>query len=284
MILRWSYMQGEGRGVRRVRAVAALVAGWACLSSAAPLKPLSSAAARLPKVIHDNEAYPAGAYLAYIAPFNKGALVYGRDYTESITVDTAAFPSQSLFAWRWPDTPAPAGVYGFSAIDFGDYNNTVVPAPIPSRQVSQIRTLNETHDVSFAGLLEGFDVIDDLFLTAAPGDNATNLFEVEVFLHTPGYSADYVRGARQIGVFAGSGTIWTVAIDESAGHIPDVLFMPHDRADIRSGTVDLRAMLAYLVSARVIPATAYFNGFAFGTETQRGAGEMRIAAFAASYE
>ena len=105
-----------------------------------------------------------------------------------------------------------------------------------------------------------------------------------MFLHTPSYSADYARSARRIGSFAGSGTIWTVAIDESAGHIPDVLFMPHDRADIGNGTIDLRAMLAYLVDARVIPVTVYFNGFAFGTETRRGAGEMRVAAFAASYE
>jgi hypothetical protein len=270
--------------MKRARAAAALVAGWAFLGSAASTKPLSSPATLSPKVIHDNEAYPAGAYLAYIAPFNKGALIYDRDYTESITVDAAVFPAQSLFSWRWPDTPASAGVYGFSAIDFGDYNNTAVPTPIPARRVGQIRTLNETHDASFAGLLEGFDVIDDLFLTGAPDDNTTNLFEVEVFLHTPRYSADYVRGTRRIGNFVGAGIIWTVAIDESAGHIPDILFMPHDRSDIGSGTVDLRAMLAYLVDARVIPATVYFNGFAFGTETQRGAGEMRVTAFAASYE
>jgi hypothetical protein len=236
------------------------------------------------KVVGDNEAYSAGAYLAYIAPFNRGLLVRGRDYTESIAVSKRAFPDGTRFEWRWPEVAAKAGVYDFSAIDFGDYDNTVVRDPVPSRRIGEIGALRETHDATFAGELDGFDVIDDLFLTERPGDNATNAFEIEVFLHTPGYSADYVRGARQIGTFEGSGIVWTVALDRPEGHVPDILFMPRDRADLGRCTIDLKAMLSYLVANGTIPETLYFNGFAFGTETQRGGGSMDVSAFAATYK
>lgn len=269
------------RGFAVVSLVAAMMwpAGLACVA-----QPLPKVIPRIThKVINDNEAYSVGPYLAYIAPFNKGVLVQGRDYSESITIRRDRFPGGTHFTWRWPDAAAKAGIYDFSAIDFGDYNNTVVPTPVPPRPVGLINTLSETHDATFGGQIDGFDVIDDFFLTGQPGDNATNAFEIEVFLHTPGYSADYVSGAKQIGTFEGSGVVWTVAVDRPADHVPDILFMPRDRADLGHCTIDLKAMLAYLVTNGTIPETVYFNGMAFGTETQRGSGSMDVAAFSIDY-
>ena len=271
--------------MKSISALVRLLAATVWLGGASAVaQPGTKAPAEItPKVVNDNEAYAAGPYLAYIAPFNKGSLVQGRDYTESISIAPGAFPAGTRFVWRWPDAAAKAGIYDFSAIDFGDYDNTVVPTPIPPRPVGLIDTLNETHDATFGGQLDGFDVIDDLFLTEKPGDNATNEFEIEVFLHTPAYSADYVSGAEQIGTFEGSGVVWTVAIDRPAGHVPDILFMPRDRADLGHCTIDLKAMLAYLVANGTIPSTVYFNGMAFGTETQRGSGSMDVAAFSTIY-
>lgn len=233
--------------------------------------------------IHDNKAYAKGPYLAYIAPFNKGENRFGTDYTESITIRRHHFPAQSVFAWRWPDVPAPPGVYDFSAIDYGNYNNTIVPTPIPSRRIGAIRKLRVTHDALFAGQLQGFDVIDDLFLTTSAGDSATKECEIEVFLHTPDYSAFYVPNSQPIGTFRGSGITWTVTIANS-GTLPDVLFMPADAADVPRGTIDLKDMLDYLVEQGTIPGTLYFNGLALGTETRQGSGSMTLRSFAVDYD
>jgi hypothetical protein len=262
-------------------------AGWAvllalCLGSAACGASFRSANA---VIVKDHQAYRWGSYLAYIAPFNKGALRFGRDYTESIDIAVGRFPNATVFKWDWPDVPCPLGVYGFNAIDYGNYYNTVVSVPIAPRQVGQIHTLRATHNASFMGMLHGYDVIDNFFLTTRAGDHRTNAFEIEVFLHTPAYSVQFVRHSVRVGTFEGSGRRWVVAVARSqAGPIPDILFMPEDEADVAAGTIDLKAMLDYLVGIHLVPATLFFNGMALGVEPQRGSGSMTLNTFSVAYE
>ena len=235
--------------------------------------------------VFDSQSYSRGYYSAYIAPFNKGSYAFGVDYEESITLSATQFPSGSLFAWSWPEIPCAQGVFNFSAIDFGNYYNTVVPTPITPRRVRDLVVLRETHEMTLSGELQNFDAIDNFFLSEVAGDDGTHAFEIEVFLHTPGYSENFIRHAKQIGTFTGSGKTWIVAeaISTSAV-IPDILFMPSDQADITRGTIDLRGMLDYLVSRGVIKDTLYVSGFALGTETRKGKGALDLAAFSADYE
>jgi hypothetical protein len=229
----------------------------------------------------DYQAYASGSFLAFMAPYNAGSYVYGKNYTESIIVPNGNITSGTVMSWDWGTVPCSDGVYNFSAIDYGYYDNTVVPTPITASTINGITTITELHNLSISGDLLGFDVIDDMFLTTSPDNDNTQAFEVEVFLHTPTYSAEYVRGSTQIGTFQGSGTTWTVAI--SPGAVPDILLMPSNEADVTSGTIDLKAMLQYLVSQNVISGGLYFNGFALGTETQEGSGSMTINSLAVAY-
>jgi hypothetical protein len=231
-----------------------------------------------------DQAYSVGSFLAFVAPFNAGSYVYGQDYTANIAVTNGSLTSNVAMSWNWGSTPCPDGVYDFSAIDYGYYDNTVVNTPIPSATISSIQTLTETHSLTFAGNLQGFDAIDDMFLTTSPENSNTNVAEIEVFLHTPTYSAQYVQASTPIGTFQNSGITWTVAESVSSGSTqPDFLIMPTNQADVPSGTIDLKAALNYLVSKGLIAGSLYFNGFALGTETQSGSGSMTINSLSVAY-
>lgn len=237
-----------------------------------------------PITLGDSQSYTSGSFLAYIAPFNKGSYVYGKDYTENVTLKTGSLTSNVVQSWSWPNVPASSGVYDFNAIDYGYYANTVVQAPIPSTTVNNLQTLSETHNLSFSGNLQGFDAIDDLFLTKSPEDSNTMAAEVEVFLHTPKYSADYINYSTPVGTFQdSSGRAWTVALDHGGSAGLDLLFMPSNQADVASGSVDLKAMLQWLAGKGVISASWYFNGMALGTETQQGSGSMNINSWSVTY-
>ncbi len=232
-------------------------------------------------VLRDNQSYPSGSYLAYIAPYNKGSLWQGSDYNETISISNSLFPTSTVIYSQWPNVPCSKGVYGFNAIDFGDYYNTIVPLPIKSSKVNKIDALLETHDMVLSGYTDGFDVIDDLFLTSGPGSTSRHLFEVEVFLHTPSYSSRFFKTGRYIGTFTQSSQSWTVVV--VPGDTPDVLFMPTAQTDIISAAVNLKYMLDFLVYNKIISGNEYFNGMAFGSETQQGYGTLTINAFSVYY-
>lgn len=242
---------------------------------------LFAGAAHAQTTIGDATPYANGSYLAYLAPFGKGALVDGVDYSEAMIVQPATFPNNVSILWNWPANTS--GIVNFLAVDFGDYNNTVVPAPIASKKVSAISALTETHALALAGDPSGYDAVIDLFTTSAPGSTTAKQHEIEIFLHTPAYSAGYVASVTQIGAYTdANGVAWTVAIDKS--RLPhNILFMPADQSDIVSGTVDVKAMLAWLMSKSWVGGGEYFNGLATGVEVQQGLGAAQISQFSVDY-
>lgn len=224
----------------------------------------------------DSTNYTAGAYLAFLAPYGKGSYISGSDFAESATILASTFPNNTVISWRWPNTPpVGSGVYNLLAVDFGNYDNTTVQTPITPKQVNSISTLTQTHSISVSGSLPSFDVIDDLFLTST-SNGTTLLFEVEIFLHTPAYAATFVSGGFSIGTFIGSGITWTVVQTFGGAAGNDILFMPTNQADVLLGVIDIKAMLAYLVSRSVITGSEWFNGLALGAETQQGVGGLTI--------
>lgn len=223
--------------------------------------------------LSDNEEFSRGPYLAYMSPWNKGNLVINKDYAESITLDPTTFPNGTKIKWDWPAKPA-EGIYNFLAIDFGNENETIVQKPIPPRRVKDLKDLSQEFELTATGLLNGFDVISEFYLTQKPGSFENKLFEIEVFLHTPAYSYQYVSGSTPIGNYSGSGIDWFVSIDHGAPNGPDILFMPSDRRDVLSGHLDFKSMLDWLVNKKVISGNEYFNGMAVGVEVRQGGGSL----------
>ncbi|PSC03873.1 hypothetical protein SLNSH_16510 [Alsobacter soli] len=176
-------------------------------------------------------------------------------------------------------------MYCFNAVDFGNYDWTVPQTPIASSQVNAIASLSQTFDLTLGGDGSKYDVITDMFLTGKAGDNTTNLYEVEIFLHTPQYSSDWVNygGMTTIGTYTGSGHTWKVASTTGGAGTPDLIFMPTDTPDVLSGTLDIKGMLDYLVAQHVLTGSEYFNGLGIGAEVQQGSGSLSINTFAVDY-
>lgn len=228
----------------------------------------------------DNQFYTVGQYGAYMAPFNKGSYVYGVDYTESIALYSNLFPNTTTITWNWGSTPS-SSIYGFLAVDYGNYNGTVVQSPISTKQVSGITSLVEQPSLVFSGPVNNYDVINDLFLWSTSGQAVAD-FEIEIFLHTPNFSATYVNGATQIGSLTSSGVTWTVAIDNTASP-HDILIMPTNQADFSSGSLDIKAILSYLVSKGTITNSEWFTGLGLGVEPKVGSGSAQINSLSFTY-
>jgi len=237
--------------------------------------------------LFDRQPFTKGPYFAWLAPWGAGPLRQGKDYTESLTLDPDTFPSGTRIRWAWPAQPptqSAAGVYNFLAVSFGDQYGTPVQAPVPPRQVAAITALTQTHDLAIGGAPDGFDVVIDYFLTREAGKHDVHLFEIEVFLHTPAFSAEYVRSVEQIGTFTDrQGRAWTVAINRKNGHGPAILFMPAAREDLLRAAVDIHAMHVWLMARGVLSGREWFNGLGLGAEVRQGSGLLTIDRFSVDY-
>jgi hypothetical protein len=116
-----------------------------------------------------------------------------------------------------------------------------------------------------------------MFLTTSPGNNNTNAAEVEIFLHSPTYSQQWVASLTQLGQVNVSGVTWNVAESPTnAQGTADYVFMPASGANFSSGTINILTMLQYLVSHGGLSSSVYFNGLATGVETDSGSGSWSL--------
>ncbi|WP_374547445.1 hypothetical protein [Rhodoblastus sp.] len=235
--------------------------------------------------IREKQPFAKGRYLSYLASWNKGELLEGRDYWQCLAFNRGTYPDGQTIAWSWPNRPPPSrGVYNFLAVNFGNYYDTIVPQPIPPKPVSDIKTLKQKFDLGISGDLDGFDVIQDFFLTRDPGKFDHKLFELEIFLHTPSYSHGYARQVSQVGKITASGVQWNVSVDKHAANGQDILVVPANGADLLSAEIDTKAILDQLVAAGVLTGTEYFNGLGLGVEVRQGSGRLDVHKLSTVYE
>jgi len=229
-------------------------------------------------VIPDSTNYNSGKYTAYLAPFG----LSGATYTESMTVNPALFPGTANTVWSLPTWSG--GIRNFLAIDYGDYDGTVPTIPVTPSQINNIVTLQETHSITLGGDTANFDVIDDQFLTSTAGNNANNIYEVEILLHTPSFvQSSFLVLLVPIGSFtsATTGITWNFA--EGVGAIPDLVFYPSGYTDELIGTVDIGEMLKYLVGIGFLTGSEWWNGFGQGDEVKQNAGSALTNYFYVNY-
>lgn len=218
-------------------------------------------------VVQDNIFKTYGAYGIFNAPFRAAAMGYtrGPDYWDQTNYTPGNLSAGVTIKTQWPSlsTGCMGSICGFMAVDFGDYDNTVVAAPITAQQISTITTLNLGLTSTFGGMLTGYDSILDLFSTLAANDNTNNLHELEIMLHCPtGFCQNFVNGATAVTTFTDSfGNAWilkhsgTINIAYISG-FPDF-----------SGNANVLQILQHFVSAGLMANTEWFNGLAVGTET-----------------
>lgn len=236
---------------------------------------VNSFSAISPIIIGDNTNYYSGSYTGYLAPFS-GVEVTPNTMTLN---NPALFPGSTTIAWNYSSTPC-VGVCGFLAVDYGNYSGTVAETPIPVIQVNNLATMTETHDLTFGGSLDDYDVIDDLFLYSDAIQSARSK-EFIIFLHTNTQAANFVNAApTQYGTTTISSVLWKVAC-YCASSPSIILFMPNSHADVAIGTVDINAMFTYAKVHGAITGNEYFTGMGLGAEPVANAGTMTINSFSA---
>ena len=226
-------------------------------------------------VLLDRQPYFQGSYGAYASPWSadsEPALLHGRDYADTITIDPLTFPDGTLISTRWPlAKPKKAGVWGYHALSFGNYDGGLPPAAVKPREVRHIRRLRETFAFRYDGSAS-FNLLNEFYLTSRPGDAAAKVIEVGVLLHAPASSMAFVRAGNRIATFDdGAGRVWLITRTGSY-----VTIARQDGTDLPHGTIDLKPILALLVRFHVITGREWFNGIAFGTEPTDEAGVTRL--------
>lgn len=218
--------------------------------------------------LSDFQFFGSGVWSAFMSPVNAPPLISGIGFTESLAINPRTIPAGTVARWQFPGTPPKSGgVYGFIAQNYGDNNGG--PHTTPSVQIKSLQALVSTHDINITGATDNYDIIYDAFLTKTPYTD--NIDEFSVSVHTNATLTDFVASIPQIGSFIGSGVTWVVVQSAPGGQI---IFMPADKRDELSVTLDLKAMLAYLVSKGVLTGDEYFNGIALGIEPHVNGGSV----------
>jgi hypothetical protein len=223
-----------------------------------------------------------GPFWALNSVWNKRNLVNGKDYIQSLTLDNAKFPNNSVITWNWPNTPTSGNVYSGPGVFYGNYTGFPPPATsIPSTQINNINTLTVSHDVSLSGITEQYDAIYDMYLTSTPdAPSLSGALEVEVDIHTPSYMSSWIQRMSSQKTFIDSqGLQWTIA--QAKPNM--VLFVPSDFRDLTNYTFDLKALLKAAVADGYLTGNEYFNGFGFANEPREGSGSMTINSLSVTY-
>jgi hypothetical protein len=227
-------------------------------------------------------------WYAYDSPWNKGRLVRGTDYQETITVTPSTFPNGTVIAWSWPSTKAKDNVYSWPYIGYGTNDGTPPPATnITPSQVNNLTTLTTTHNLTIAGSLDNFGCMYEIYLESAstsPG-NFTSITEIEFYNHTPSYTRGNLT--RTLAPSAGNitdqwGVNWSVW---SLGNNPPrmIVFTRTDFADHMVGSIDFKALLNLAKSVGLLTGTEWILGLTLGCEPQCNSGSLTINSISVNY-
>lgn len=240
-----------------------------------------------PRVLADKEFFTKGSFIAYAGPwstyFGTGmALKHGIDYADEIAVRQETFPANVDFSWHWPLTTAKnAGVYGYNALSFGNYDGGAPEVPVEPRQVKAIGTLTETFRFSVARPIGDFNVLSEFFLTSEKGTEK-KVAEVGFFLRSAKSAISFADAGEQLGTFTdATGRAWKVG-KQPAPHGPYYMFIP--AGDVLEGTIDFKAALDFLREKKQVTGDEWFNGLAFGIEPVTGSGSMKVESLAVDYK
>ncbi|HEY0315229.1 MAG TPA: hypothetical protein VGC28_03075 [Sphingomonas sp.] len=225
--------------------------------------------------LEDQRFYTKGSYSAYAAPwsiFFDKSLRRGDDYLDSIVVDPAAFPRNTGIEWRWPfHHPKQKGVWGYLEVSYGNYDGGIPAEPVQPRQALDIAALSEHVAWSGGGIATSFNLLNEFYLTREAGKPDDKVIEVGLLLHPHDRQDWEIVTGRPIGRYVEpGGRAWRVVMNGTY-----CMFVPDE--DVHEATIDLKAMIDFLITSGVITGSEWFNGVAVGVEPVWGRGAVNLS-------
>lgn len=227
--------------------------------------------------LHARRAFSEGPYLAYVQPWGaeNSPFNFWSSRANSIRIDPRRFPARSRFSWRWPPIAPGAGVsiWGYDHIAYGDYEGGEVESPIKPLRVRDIQVFRQ--DFAWDGSLSTgrANVLTEFYLRSNPADPDAKVLEVGWLLSAPPRTHQFVDEGRQLGVYQDpQGRKWQAAINDKY-----LTFVLADDASLKSGTIDMKHALDWLVAKKLSGADNWVTGLAFGVEPMKGFGSLELS-------
>lgn len=238
----------------------------------------------LQAIYKDWSSYTIGDFRFSNNVWNKGVLVNGTDFSQSIAFDTLSPTTSATFLWDWGTDRGHMVAYPEVIVGYKPWDD--VGTDIISSKVSDIREFTVSHDVSISGDVDLFNVSYDLWLTDAPTAGEKSI-TTEVMLWTHSGKLANFHNAEHAGTYSQGNINAEIYTFENFGgshgiHWRYVAIIP-DRT-YNEGTFDFKSMLQKLVKLDLVSADDYVNGYELGSEVRGGRGQLTINSMSHQFE
>jgi hypothetical protein len=216
----------------------------------------------------DGEEWSKGPYTAINDTWNKGPLVNGKDFTQTVTLEPSTFPNGVSLDWSWPAQDN-GTIYGYPEISWSVGSKAV--------RISDIASLTSTYAFRGSGPADSYDVAFEAWLYSAPGGVwETVLSEVMLWVHSNGWKPDFTETFND-GVLNADVHIDADWGDVGGGSDHDWQYIAAiNKTDKFSGTISFSNLLKDLIWKGVLKGTEYMTSVEAGAEPVYGAGSLKI--------
>jgi hypothetical protein len=206
--------------------------------------------------------------------WNKGDLVNGKDYTQTIGYDPKDLNHELTFAWKWPNSDH---ILSFPEIEAGYKPWSETGSDALTARLSKIATLDVTFDYDMKGATSLYNVGFDMWLTRKPhADSSSITTEVSVWTHHGNIDPD----GKKMGVYKDGGFKADIYVDKHYSHPGADQSWEYitlvAKKDTTAGTLDMDHLFDTLTDTRLVKSSAYFNGYEFGAQLLGGKGGLAI--------
>lgn len=202
--------------------------------------------------------------------------VNGVDYRQTVTYNSTDYLKGLRFDWSYGANPE-GNILAYPSLTLGYKPWAGFGSRFLVGQVDELRELTIDAKVSIGGQTGGFNVSYDLWLTDSPAGNETSI-TAEVMIWTHPGELDW-QGLEPRLTYKGQG------FTASLYHIPDMTAGTNLEWDYLAfvidggrldGSVDIAAILRFLVRQGLIDPDDYLSSVELGPEIARGTGSMTV--------
>ncbi len=223
----------------------------------------------------DFATYESGVWQVNNNVWNKGTLVNGVDFTQSVTFNTDTVPNGITFTWDWGQ-PADYRVYAYPEIAAGSHPWGGDGPTQLTATVSDVKNFNVNFDLDITGDTSRFNVAIEFWLTRQDANGGTDITtEVMIWLH----NGDLANGADFKFQYAdgsfSAGAIVPGQPFQNFGETWNYIALATN-ADYLTGSIDLHDILVELQRLGLVNETDTIGGFELGAEVTGGAGSLTV--------